>query len=65
METREIVDKMLELVAEKVDARRAEHMNSLGKRYDIATEARMSEDLTIIGMIQGIRNDLWRYIPRD
>lgn len=59
METREIIDKVLAYVGQRVENRRVAHLESVAKRYDIATEARMSEDGTIMAIVQGLRNNLY------
>ena len=54
-----MIDKVLAIVAEKVDEEQKKHLKSLAKGYDIATEARASEAGTILAMIVGLRNNLW------
>lgn len=59
METREIIDKVLAYIGQKVEDRRVAHLESVAKRYDVATEARMSEDGIIVAIVQGLRNNLY------
>ena len=59
METIDIIDKVLAYIGERAEERRVAHRESLNKRYDIATEARMSEDFTFVAIVQGLRNNLY------
>jgi hypothetical protein len=58
METIDIIDKVLAYIGERAEERRVAHMKSLYKRYDIETEARMSEDGIFVAIAQGLRNNL-------
>ena len=55
----QVIDRILAMVGERVDQEHKQHLESLSKRYDIATEARASEAGTVIAIIQGMRNNLW------
>lgn len=54
----DVIDRILAIVGERLEQERAEHLGSLTKKYDIATEARVSEAGTIMVIVQGMRNDL-------
>jgi hypothetical protein len=52
------IDRILALVAERLEQERAENLGLLTKKYDIATEARVSQTGKIMAIVQGMRNDL-------
>ena len=53
-----LIDRVLAMVGERVNAEQKTHGEALSKHYDIATEARYSEAGNIIAIIQGMRNSL-------
>lgn len=59
METREIIEKVLAYVGQRVNDRADENWKTLSKNYNMATEARASEDGMIVAIIQGMRNNLY------
>lgn len=58
METRQIIDRVLAIVGERVEDFRKENLTSLHKHNDLVTEGRLSEDLNILAVICGFRNNL-------
>ena len=59
METRQIIDRVLAIVGQRVEDFRKENLTSYNKHSDLVTEGRMSEDLNILAVICGFRNNLW------
>lgn len=54
-----IIDKVLAIVGERVEDFRKENMSSYHKSGSIESQSRMSEDLHILAVICGFRNNLW------
>lgn len=54
-----IIDRVLAIVGERVEDFRKENLASYNKHSDLVTEGRMSEDLNILAVICGLRNNLW------
>ena len=54
-----MIDKVLAYVGQAFENRRLEHEKALSKYYNIATEARASEALNAVAIIQGMRNNLY------
>lgn len=53
-----IIDQVLTIVGLRVGEERKAQAESLARRYDIVTEARVSEAEKVIAIIQGMKNDL-------
>ena len=59
METRQMIDKVLAYVGQRVNDRADKNWKALSEHYNTATEARASEDGMIVAIIQGMRNNLY------
>ena len=59
METRQMIDKVLAYVGQRVNDRADKNWKTLSEHYNMATEARASEDGMIVAIIQGMRNNLY------
>ena len=53
-----IIDQVLTIVGLRVGEERKAQAESLARRYDIVTEARVSEAEKVIAIIQGMKNSL-------